>query len=103
MARLCKEMLEEFYPLRGLWEYSEVGAFGPNDSAREALALVNEGVSPLSHGEKIVLRVAFDLYNGTGGAKIYDVLNSLQAETVQVIGEIFKKAFESRTENLNKG
>jgi hypothetical protein len=41
--------------------------------------------SPLSHGEHIFLQIAFDFWNGGGGAKFVDILGTLDREKVAVV------------------
>ena len=49
---------------------------GPTD---RACGYIEHG-SPLSHGEAIVLQVAFDLWNGNGGARVSDLLEVLDGD-----------------------
>lgn len=61
---------------RGLWTKS-----GPT-----ALAIdyVRRG-SPLSHGEQVILRAAFDLWNGSGGCKVADLLEVLDERNLRAV------------------
>lgn len=53
---------------RGLWTED-----GPTDLACDYI----EKGCPLSHGETLVLQVAFDIWNGAGGAKVGELLSTL--------------------------
>jgi len=51
-------------------------ADGPTD---EACKLMQAGGGPLSHGQEIMLRVAFDLWNGGGKAELQDLIGVLDS------------------------
>lgn len=55
--------------LRGLWT-----ATGPTS---EAVELVEAGGGPLSSGEAMMVRAAFDFWNGQGGATLDGLLHVL--------------------------
>jgi hypothetical protein len=44
--------------------------------------------SPLSHGEQILLRVAFDFWNGEGGAKFADVIGVLDGPRTRAVATL---------------
>jgi len=53
---------------------------GPTELACEYL----EG-SPLSSGEQLLLRVAFDIWNGGGGAKVGELLHTLDERNLRAV------------------
>ncbi len=57
------------------------GVMGPTNLAIEYV----EHGSPLSSGEQLLLRVAFDLWNGGGGAKVGDLLDTLDARNLRAV------------------
>ncbi len=61
---------------RGLWTEE-----GPT---QVALGYLKNG-APLSHGESLVLLVAFDLWNGGGGAEVGDLLYTLDARNLRAV------------------
>jgi hypothetical protein len=74
------------------FEYSDLGHCGPSEDAAHELYLVREGDSRLSSGQKVLLKVAFDLWNGSGGASFHDIREWLDAAIVQSIGELMMSA-----------
>lgn len=62
--------------LSNLWT-----AEGPTEQAVE---YVEKG-SPLSHGEAVLLRVAFDFWNGAGKATLDDLLNVLDDKNLRAV------------------
>lgn len=60
-----------------LWD-----ADGPT---RAACDYLEAGGGPLSHGEQVLLRVAFDLWNGKGKATIDDLVNVLDDRCLQAV------------------
>ena len=66
---------------RGLWNGPK--AMGPTDLALDYI----ETGSPLSHGEHLVLQVAMDLWNGGGGAKVGELLTTLDERNLRGVAE----------------
>ena len=66
--------------IRGMLETTRLeylwAADGPTD---EACKLMQAGGGPLSHGQEIMLRVAFDLWNGGGKAELQDLIGVLDS------------------------
>lgn len=58
---------------------------GPTD---EAAHVVEGTSSAMSSGEVLLVRVAFDLYNGQGGASFGRVLNTLGNEPLNALGAL---------------
>ena len=54
---------------------------------REACELLEAGGGPLSHGEAILLRVAFDLWNGEGKATVDDLITVLDGGNLLAVLE----------------
>lgn len=65
----------ELPALRGLWT-----TLGPSKSACE---LLESGA--LSSGELTLLRVAFDIWNGQGGAKVADLVHKLDSRRLHLV------------------
>lgn len=87
-ARVCKKLLE-MVRLGHLFEASDIGPdFGPTQEAVGSLFRVQDGCSPLSTGEGIVLRTAFDIWNGAGQTTIPELMQNLPPSIVQAIGEL---------------
>lgn len=73
-------------PLRGLWT-----ADGPTARACE---LVEAGGGPLSHGEAVMLRVAFDAWNGEGKATVSELLHVLDSRRARLVCGLVLAAHE---------
>ncbi len=65
--------------LERLWTAS-----GPT---KEACQLLEKGGGPLSHGEAIMLRVAFDIWNGDGEATVGEMLGTLDEGNLRAVCE----------------
>lgn len=63
---------------------------GPTDKAVAVLEAIKAGNAPdvWSAGQVLMFRVAFDLWNGSGGASFADVLTELKPEWVTELGTI---------------
>lgn len=70
-CRAIAALLEasELPPLRGLWT--------PTGPTSEAVELVEAGGGAMSSGEAVMLRAAFDFWNGQGGATLDALLHTL--------------------------
>lgn len=44
--------------------------------------------SPMSHGELLMLRAAIDVWNGSGGLKLAEAIDTLDARNLGMIGEL---------------
>lgn len=75
-CRAIRALLATVRPLHDAWT-----ADGPTERAVE---WVEKG-SPLSHGEAVMLRIAFDLWNGGGGAKVADVIGVLDLDRTEAV------------------
>lgn len=62
--------------LRDLWTPT-----GPTTLARD---YIQKG-SPLSHAERLMLRVAFDIWNGQGNASIADLIAGLDDDALRLV------------------
>lgn len=58
-----------------------------NGPTREACELLEAGGGPLSHGQAVLLRVAFDLWNGEGKATVDELITVLDAGNLCVVLE----------------
>jgi hypothetical protein len=56
-----------------------------NGPTPEALDLIEADGGPLSGGEKVLLRAAFDLYNGTGKCTVDSLLCTLDADNLRAV------------------
>lgn len=70
-----RALLATLHPLRAAWTLD-----GPTE---QAVAWLRR--SSLSHGEEVMLRVAFDLWNGDGGAKLADLIGVLDAKRSEAV------------------
>lgn len=69
--------------LESMWESNEVGfGNGPTRLAVSQLSLIKTGESLLSFGEQIILRIAFDLWNGAGDASLWNMMVYLDAKVL---------------------
>lgn len=83
--------LLEDYRLSSLWySFDADSRAGPKQDAVLELDLIGSKESRLSFGEQILLRVAFDLWNGRGCANLWNVMVYLNPETVHRILRIVK-------------
>jgi hypothetical protein len=66
---------------------------GPTEEAVELLGEIKDG-DPclLSSGEVVVLRTAFDLWNGTGGVRLSDIFDILDEKTRLMVVELLYAA-----------
>ena len=55
---------------------------GPTD---EACQLLESKGGPMSHGEIVMLKVAFDLWNGTGNATVDDLVVVLDDDNLRAV------------------
>jgi hypothetical protein len=69
------------------WVSSDT-CYGPTESGVAALTLVKERSGSLSNGEGILLRIVFDLWNGSGEASLWDIINGLDPGVAQALGEL---------------
>jgi hypothetical protein len=56
------------------------------DGPTEAAIKVVRSGSPLSHGQTVMLRIAFDIWNGEGNARFADCLYVLDSTRMRLIG-----------------
>jgi hypothetical protein len=66
--------------LEHLWTES-----GPTKSA---CRLLEGGCGAMSHGEAVMLRVAFDLWNGRGKATVDELLSVLDGQNLASVGSL---------------
>lgn len=64
-------------PLRGLWT--------PTGPTSEAVELVEAGGGPMSSGEAMMVRAAFDFWNGQGGATLDGILHTLDLPRARLV------------------
>ncbi len=75
-ARACRTLLASVRRAE-LWTRS-----GPTP---EALSLLERDGGPLSSGERIVLLAAFAFWNGEGGLRLTEVIDSLDVEAADAL------------------
>ncbi len=51
----------------------------------EACRLLQDAGGPMSHGEIVMLRVAFDLWNGHGKATVYELISVLDNGNLRAV------------------
>lgn len=78
-SQACKTIIAMLRSARmdGYWT-----AEGPTP---EACDLMDRGGGPLSHGEQVMLRCAFDLWNGKGAATLDDLVNVLDPKNLRSV------------------
>lgn len=74
---VCRALLKRVR-LERLWTHD-----GPTEEAVDLLE-----ASPLSHGEHLMLRVAFDFWNGRGEARLAELLATLDGPNLRAIGTL---------------
>jgi len=62
---------------------------------QEALDLLEANGGPLSHGQVVMLRVAFALWNGCGDAKVAEVVEVLDGTNLYLVGTLFAELSKS--------
>ena len=72
-----RRMIASTPGLARLW-----GATGPN---AEACALLERDGGYLSSGERVLLLAAFDLWNGSGGCRVADLLETLDGPRLRAV------------------
>lgn len=93
-AKACRVLLQ-FQGLERFWASDDIGtAFGPTVEATIELAKVRSMGSLLSTSEGLLLRVAFDFWNGAGFATLWDVQSHLNVNIIHAIGELLIAANE---------
>ena len=68
-------------------------ATGPTDRAEG----LKQGGGPLSHGEKVMLFVAWAVWNGQGGLTFGEVINTLDGANLEAVGELLVALGEGST------
>jgi len=76
---VCQTLLE-LVGMARLW--------GPEGPTSEAVTLLGEGKDAMSHGEALMLEVAFDVWNGGGHADLGDLLATLDKDNLHAVGEL---------------
>jgi hypothetical protein len=77
LAGACRGRLVDFWTAEG--------------PTRTAVEYIEKG-SPLSHGESLALQVAFDVWNGHGGAKVADLLGVLDNDNFRAVFDLLLPA-----------
>lgn len=72
-----RRMLEALPTMARLWD-----GRGPT---AEAVELIAAGGGPLSSGERVMLKAAFDLWNGTGRCTIDELLSTLDSRRLRAV------------------
>lgn len=78
-ARACRALLGKVRLAR-LWTRS-----GPTD---HAIHLLEQDGGPLSSGERLVVLSAFALWNGRGGVRLSDIIESLDVNMCESLFEL---------------
>lgn len=60
---------------------------GPSRDGLDAMEGIKRMRSPLSHGEQVLLRAAFDLFNGTGNCRVDDMAATLDEDNLRLVCE----------------
>jgi hypothetical protein len=78
-SEVCRTLLEAVY--RGdLWDHT-----GPTDAA---LDLLEADGGPLSSGERVMLKIAFDVWNGGGNATMSGAFYTLDQSRRTVVADL---------------
>ena len=85
-------LLLEMKGLHRFWAHSDLGHWGPTEEARQELHLMNDSCSSLSSGEQVLLRVVFDIWDGSGRASMGHILTKLDQGVAKSIGELLVAA-----------
>jgi hypothetical protein len=86
-AAVCRAVLH----WRGIERYWKGGASispGPTEEGCRELRAVKERTSSLSHGEGILLAVAFDVWNGVGQCTLWNMSVWLSEDQLHAVGEL---------------
>lgn len=89
-AVVCAALTKTIPPAysKGPWWITE-GNPRPSDRAITAIELLEDGSGlPISTGEKILLRTAWDIWNGRGMAPLGDVIARLSPNHIGRIGRL---------------
>ncbi len=76
-CKAIRTMLQTTPGVARLW-----GASGPTQQACE---LLDQGGGYLSSGERVLLRAAFDLWNGRGACQVGDLLDTLDEKRLRAV------------------
>lgn len=82
-AAVCSTLLA-LVGLGGLWRHD----FGYPGPTRRAHALLEAGGAPLSSGERVMLRLAWDVWNGAGRAVLGETLAVLSPRLLEKVGRL---------------
>lgn len=89
-AKLCVSILK-LVNLERFWPIPDIGDdHGPSLDMWEELAFIVDDCSRLSHGEKIVLRVTVDIWNGAASVPLSEMLTYLDPPIVHRIADVVK-------------
>lgn len=94
-AKVCRVLLS-FQNLERLWMADDIGPnYGPTIEATDLLRLIQRETCLLAASERVLIRVAFDFWNGAGEASIHDIQSYLNVNVIQAIGELLVAANEN--------
>jgi hypothetical protein len=78
--------------LERFWTVPDIGAdVGPSPKMWEEIDDIKAYDSLLSHGEKMVMLIAHDIWNGGSHVSIYEMWSHLAPETVHLIADTIKQ------------
>lgn len=86
-SHACKVLLS-LVELEHLWDEER----GPTEGAVAQLHRAEDGECLLSNGEQVMLRTAFDIWNGGGGATLWDMMTGLEPDMSVAIGDLVLRA-----------
>lgn len=89
-AELCASLLLAV-GLERFWRVPDIGRdAGPSPEMWKEIANINHDESSLSHGEKLVMLVAHDMWNGGSHVSIYEMWSHLEPRIVHLIANTMK-------------
>jgi len=78
--------------LERFWKVSDIGTeIGPSQEMWEEIDDIKAYDSLLSHGEKMVMLIAHDIWNGGSHVSIYEMWSHLDPEIVHRIADTIKQ------------
>ena len=92
LLALCSERFADQF-------WAEPENEGPTKYGLDAVLGIRKGFrSGISHGQALLLQVAFDFWNGLGQAPIHSVCNDLDISLVTAIGELMTAVANNRVD-----
>lgn len=81
LARVCQSLCGRI-GLPSLWTED-----GPSVQAKE---LLRDQGGPLSHGEKVIVFLAWSFWNGKGGLTVAELVDTLDRDNLSAVGQLLE-------------